>query len=221
MENIIQNILCLGLGKVGTLVATLLSEQFEVTGMDIQVPHYNLDLPFKVITGDVSDTVLMKEKISQFDAVVSALPYYLNSSIAGIAHQQGKHYFDLTEDVNCTQEIKKLSATATAVMVPQCGLAPGMIGIIAADLAKEFDRLRSIEMRVGALPKQPNGALGYSLTWSANGLVNEYINDAEVIHHGVRKNVTSLQGKEMINLEGAALRGLLYFRRFRHHVRNL
>ena len=203
MNNKISNIVCLGLGKVGTLVGTLLSEQFEVTGMDQQAPHYRHKLPFRVLTGDVGDLTLMDETIRKYDAIVSALPYYLNNSIAKLAHKYGKHYFDLTEDVNATNQIKELSETATAVMAPQCGLAPGFIGIIAADLANGFDRLRSMEMRVGALPKYPNGALGYSLTWSANGLVNEYINDAEVIHHGKRKTVTSLQGKELINLEGA------------------
>jgi saccharopine dehydrogenase-like NADP-dependent oxidoreductase len=203
MENRINNVLCLGLGKVGTLVATLLSEQFDVTGMDKQAPPYTLTLPFKVVTADVSDLILLEETVRKFDAIVSALPYYLNNSIARLAHKYGKHYFDLTEDVTSTKEIRTLSETATAVMAPQCGLAPGFIGIIAADLAREFDRLRSIEMRVGALPKYPNGALGYSLTWSATGLVNEYVNDAEVIHDGKRKTVTSLQGKERINLEGA------------------
>ena len=199
----IEKVLTLGLGKVGTLVGLLLSKQFEVTGMDKQRPHYSYQLPFNVITGDVADAVLMEKLIAEHDAVVSALPYFLNKAIAKIAHDQGKHYFDLTEDVSTTEYIRGLSATATAVLAPQCGLAPGIIGIIGADLAKEFEKLRSIEMRVGALPKYPNGKMGYSFTWSAAGVVNEYINDAEAIHNGERKRVLSLQGKETINIEGA------------------
>jgi saccharopine dehydrogenase-like NADP-dependent oxidoreductase len=196
----INKVLCLGTGKVGTMVALLLSEQFEVTAMDKQVPP---DLPFHTLTGDIGDVSLMEETISKFDAVTCALPAYLNIAIARIAHKLGKHYFDLSEDVGSSSEIIKLAETAQAVIAPQCGLAPGLIAIISANLAKEFDRLRSIKMRVGALPKNPNGALGYSLTWSATGLVNEYINDAEVIHGGERKTVPSLQGKEVINLNGA------------------
>jgi saccharopine dehydrogenase-like NADP-dependent oxidoreductase len=118
----INKILSLGLGKVGTLVATLLSDQFEVTGMDKQDPHYNYELPFTIIPGDVSDLVLMEKMIGQFDAVVSALPYFLNSPVARIAHKLGKHYFDLTEDVPTTNEIRELSKTSKAVMAPQCGL---------------------------------------------------------------------------------------------------
>lgn len=200
----IEKVLTLGLGKVGTLVGVLLSKQFQVTGMDKQKPHYPYQLPFDVITGDVADEQLMQKLIAGYDAVVSALPYFLNKTIARIAHEQGKGYFDLTEDVETTRYIIGLSETATAVMAPQCGLAPGIIGIIGAHLAKDFDKLRSIEMRVGALPKYPNGKMGYSFTWSAAGVVNEYINDAEAIQNGQRKQVLSLQGKETINIEGAA-----------------
>jgi len=84
----------------------------------------------------------------------------------------------------------------------QCGLAPGFIGIVAAELCQRFTRLRDVELRVGALPRYPNGLMGYSFTWSPAGVINEYINDAEVIHNGVRKWVPSLDGIETINIEG-------------------
>ena len=87
-------------------------------------------------------------------------------------------------------------------MAPQCGLAPGLIGIIGNDLALKFDELRDIELRVGALPRYPNGQLAYSFTWSPFGVINEYINDAEVIQNGVKKTVPSLDGFEYINIEG-------------------
>ena len=62
--------------------------------------------------------------------------------------------------------------------------------------------MRDIELRVGALPRYPNGLLAYSFTWSPAGVINEYLNDAEVIHNGVRKMVPSLDGTEYINIEG-------------------
>ena len=64
-------------------------------------------------------------------------------------------------------------------MAPQCGLAPGLIGIIGKDLTLNFDTLRDIELRVGALPRYPNGQMAYSFTWSPHGVINEYLNDAE------------------------------------------
>ncbi len=197
-----KKVLCLGLGKVGTLVATMLSKQFTVTGVDKNKPHYDYKQPFKVVAADVTDKKVMEALIKKHDAVVSALPYFLNKPIAKFAHDLKKHYFDLTEDVPTTDYIIKLSKTAKSVMAPQCGLAPGIIGIIGADLARDFSEVRSIEMRVGALPLYPNGDMGYAFTWSPAGVVNEYINDAEAIHSGKRKMVPSLEEKETIFIDG-------------------
>ncbi|MBC8304930.1 MAG: saccharopine dehydrogenase NADP-binding domain-containing protein [Pelagibacterales bacterium] len=160
-----KNILVLGLGKVGSLVGTLLSSKFNVKGLDQNKPHYNYKLSFDVIQGDVADLKSMKSILKDFDAVVSALPFFLNKNIAKLAHDLNLHYFDLTEDVKTTKYIKKLSKTAKKIMAPQCGLAPGLIGIIGNDLAMQFDELRDNELRVGALPRKPKGQLAYSITW--------------------------------------------------------
>lgn len=197
-----KKVLTLGLGKVGTLVATLLSKKFDVIGIDKVNPHYDYELPFDIKKGDVTDLDFMRDQIKACDAVISALPFFLNKPIAQLAYEEGKHYFDLTEDVSTTNFIRKLSETATSVMAPQCGLAPGLIGIVGADLTKDFTKLRDIELRVGALPRYPNGLMAYSFTWSPAGVINEYINDAEAIHNGERKMVTSLDGIEYINIEG-------------------
>lgn len=195
-----KNVLVIGMGKVGSLVGTLLAKRFAVTGMDLRQP--STPLPFDVLLGDVNDINFLVNTLKNFDAVVSAMPYNLNLPIAQTAHKLGIHYFDLTEDVPTTTAIREMAKTATAVMAPQCGLAPGLIGIIGADLAKRFTKLRDIELRVGALPRFPNGLMGYSFTWSPAGVINEYINDAEVIHNGEVKMVTSLDGIEHIQIEG-------------------
>ena len=70
------------------------------------------------------------------------------------------------------------------MFVPQCGLAPGFISIAAYDLAKRFEKLNRVRMRVGALPLFPSNALKYNLTWSTAGLINEYCNACHVIHDG-------------------------------------
>jgi saccharopine dehydrogenase-like NADP-dependent oxidoreductase len=197
-----HNILVIGMGKVGSLVGILLSKRFKVTGLDKNMPHYSTPLPFKVIQGDVSELSFLEKTVPNYTIVVSCMPYYLNLPIAKIAHQHGIHYFDLTEDVTTTNAIRKLSETGSSVMAPQCGLAPGFIGIIGADLCKRFEKIRDIELRVGALPQFPNGLLGYSFTWSPAGVINEYINDCEVIHNGVRKMVPALDGIEKINVGG-------------------
>ena len=195
-----KNIAVVGLGKVGSLVATLLSENFTVTGIDQRQPADAM--PFDIATGNVTDAAFIKQTLTGKDAVVSCLPYSLNLPIAQAAFELGIHYFDLTEDVPTTAAIREMAKTAKGAMVPQCGLAPGFIGIVGANLYNKFTKLRDVELRVGALPKYPNGQMAYSFTWSPAGVINEYINDAEVIHNGVRKMVSSLDGLEMINIEG-------------------
>ncbi|WP_051292987.1 saccharopine dehydrogenase family protein [Olivibacter sitiensis] len=195
-----NHIAIIGLGKVGSLVGTLLSEDFQVEGLDRFLSSD--DFTFPVVTGDVTDEALLKSFLKNKQGVVSCLPYHLNIGVAEVAHELGIHYFDLTEDVMTTTAVRRLAQTARGAMVPQCGLAPGFIGIVGADLCKRFTKLRDIELRVGALPRYPNGLLGYSFTWSPAGVINEYIKDAEVIHNGVRKFVPSLEGIETINIEG-------------------
>lgn len=196
----IKSIAVLGLGKVGSLVATLLSSKFEVTGVDHQ--PMKEDLPFEVIVDDVSDEQAMRELLADKDAVVTCLPYFLNIKLAEIAVDLGVHYFDLTEDVPTLHAIKKMAENSRSVLAPQCGLAPGFIGILGAGLYREFSEIRSVKMRVGALPLHPMGQLGYSFTWSADGVINEYLNDAEVIHNGERKMLASLDDVEIINING-------------------
>ena len=96
----------------------------------------------------------------------------------------GCHYFDLTEDVAATREIKQIAEGANTVCMPQCGLAPGFIGIVAHHMTKAFDKLDEVKMRVGALPAFPTNALKYNLTWSVDGLINEYCHPCEAIHDG-------------------------------------
>ncbi len=196
----IDKIGILGLGKVGSLVATLLSSKYVVEGMDQAEPEEAF--PFKIIKGDVSKDASIREFLKNKQAVVSCLPYFLNIKIAQTAADMGVHYFDLTEDVPTLNAIRKMSKNSKAVLAPQCGLAPGFIGILGAGLYSQFSEIRSVKLRVGALPLHPMGQLGYSFTWSAEGVINEYLNDAEVIHNCQRKMVSSLDDVESINING-------------------
>ncbi len=197
----IKHIGVVGLGKVGSLVGTLLHAVFPVVeGLDKHAPGEPVH--FDVVTGEVTDEKVLDNFLADKDAVVSCLPWHLNIKVAEAAYRKGIHYFDLTEDVPTTAAIREMAKTHKGVMAPQCGLAPGFIGIVGANLYKRFTKIRDVELRVGALPRYPNGLMGYSFTWSPAGVINEYINDCEVIHNGVRKMVPALDGTEVINIEG-------------------
>jgi saccharopine dehydrogenase-like NADP-dependent oxidoreductase len=197
----------LGLGKVGTLAATLIGESgFAVTGFDARTPRE--DLPFRAMTADLADAAATAEALKPFEAVLSCLPYRLNVGVAKAAHGLGLHYFDLTEDVSTTRAIIDMSVTANGVMAPQCGLAPGFVGIVGADLARQFDRCRAIRLRVGALPRNPTGLMGYAFNWSPEGVVNEYLNDCEVIEEGRHKWVSPMEWVETLYIDGSSSKPL-------------
>lgn len=199
----INNVLVIGLGKVGSLVATLLQESgFLVTGLDNETTDQH---SFPVLQKNVTHTQSLKAAFKGKQAVVSCLPYHLNLKVAKAAYKAGIHYFDLTEDVKTMEYIKDLSRTSSAVQAPQCGLAPGYIAIVGASLAKRLNKLRSIELRVGALPQHPKGEIAYAFNWSAAGVVNEYLNDCHVIQDGEIKTVPPMQDIESIVIQGHAL----------------
>ncbi|MZH02032.1 MAG: L-lysine dehydrogenase [Nitrospinae bacterium] len=203
MAKLIKSVLVIGLGRVGSLAAILLqSNGYQVTGFDTSPEK---DYPFKVVSASVTDDVALDQAIAGHDATLTCLPFHLNLAVAKKVHQTGRHYFDLTEDVPTTTAIREMSESSKGIMAPQCGLAPGFVGICGANLAREFERLRSMELRVGALPQHPRGLLGYAFNWSAEGVVNEYLNDCEVIQDGQRATVPAMEGLETIVIDGVQL----------------
>jgi len=200
----LERIAVLGLGKVGKLAACLLHDSgFDVVGYDAGQLPAELGFPCRLLS--VDDASALEQALSSRQAVLSCLPYHLNAGVARVAQRLGLHYFDLTEDVPTTLLIRELAETADGVMAPQCGLAPGFIGIVGADLVNRFERVRSLKLRVGALPQNPTGMLGYAFNWSPEGVVNEYLNDCEVIEEGERKWVSAMEWLETIHIGGVQL----------------
>ncbi|QXC61009.1 saccharopine dehydrogenase NADP-binding domain-containing protein [Aquihabitans sp. G128] len=204
----IQRIQVVGLGKVGELVAHLLAEAgYEVCGADVRPRD---DLPFATKVVDVGDPATLRASLADVDAVVSCLPYHRNLAVAEAAGTACVHYFDLTEDVATTARVRALAAEVErdevdVVFAPQCGLAPGLIGIVGASLAEHFRTVRHMELRVGALPQHPAGLLGYAFNWSPEGVVNEYLNDSEVIREGRRQLVPAMTELETVVIGGTRL----------------
>lgn len=153
---------------------------------------------------DATDASQLATTMGDCQSVISALSYHHNPAVAAAALDAGVSYFDLTEDVETTAQVRAIADKAGdgQIFMPQCGLAPGFISIIASHLAKEFDELNTVHMRVGALPLYPTGTLKYNLTWSTDGLINEYCNPCDAIHHGERIDVLPLEGLEEFSLDG-------------------
>ncbi|SIR58828.1 saccharopine dehydrogenase C-terminal domain-containing protein [Bosea sp. TND4EK4] len=202
-----QRVAVLGAGQIGAIIAGMLAEQgHDVTLADASQTRLGqmAGRRFATETVDAADLGALRAFLKERDIVVSACPYFLNKGIATVAAETGTHYFDLTEDVATTAYIKELGATADVALVPQCGLAPGFICILGADMAARFESVRTIKMRVGALPLYPTNALRYNVTWSVDGLINEYCNPCEIVFDGQPTLVPALEGIESVMIDGVA-----------------
>ncbi|GGK28830.1 saccharopine dehydrogenase family protein [Salinarimonas ramus] len=202
-----KDIVVVGAGKIGRIVARMLAEtgDYSVTLADrdrTALARATQDTAVVPAALDITDWEALRARLSGAFAVVSAAPFQLTAPIADAAAATGTHYLDLTEDVATTRRVKALAEGATSAFIPQCGLAPGFISIVANDLASGFDTLDEVKLRVGALPQFPTNALNYNLTWSTDGVINEYIEPCEAIRDGRLVQAAALDEREEFSLDG-------------------
>jgi saccharopine dehydrogenase-like NADP-dependent oxidoreductase len=207
-----QTVLVLGAGKIGALISGLLAQsgayRVQLADRDVAAAagvaqaHGLPELQPVRLEATDPEALAAQLRTHHAEAVVSSLPYHCNPIVARVAREAGVHYFDLTEDVAVTRRVSALAREAERAFVPQCGLAPGFISIAGGELIRHFDSLRSVRLRVGALPQHPHNVLKYSLTWSTEGLINEYGNPCEAIVDGRLVEVRPLEGLEEIEIDG-------------------
>jgi saccharopine dehydrogenase-like NADP-dependent oxidoreductase len=200
----VKRIIVLGAGKIGIAVARMLQDagSYDVTLADSVASAERDAAGIARLRLDVADAAALRSALAGHDAVVSALPFFLDVAVAEAARAVGIHYFDPTEDVRTARRIREIAQGAATAFVPQCGLAPGFIAIIANHLVNRFDEPQDVLLRVGALPQYPDNVLKYNLTWSTDGLINEYCNPCEVIHEGGRHERPPLEALDQFTLDG-------------------
>jgi saccharopine dehydrogenase-like NADP-dependent oxidoreductase len=205
----LRRVALFGAGKIGRMIAALLSASgdYELVVADIderRIDRVARHPRVSVARVDVNDPGAVAPLLQGRDSLISALSFRHNQQLADTAAERGISYFDVTEDVATSRRIETIAQTARTgqIFMPQGGLAPGFVSILAMHLAKAFDRLDTVHLRVGALPRFPSNALRYNLTWSTDGLINEYCNPCEVIRDGRRAEVPPLEGLEHFWLDG-------------------
>ena len=202
-----KNVVIVGAGKIGGAIARMLvaTGDYAVTVADhseAQLAAIERGPAVATVAINITDRAALTALLKGKFAVLSAAPFHLTGAIAEAAVEAGIHYLDLTEDVATTQRVKTLADGSSHALIPQCGLAPGFIAIVGMALARRFDTLDTLRLRVGALPQFPSNALGYNLTWSTAGVINEYCQPCEAIVGGTRVKVPALEGLEHFALEG-------------------
>jgi saccharopine dehydrogenase-like NADP-dependent oxidoreductase len=204
-----HRILLLGAGKIGSAIGRLLqaSGDYRVTAGDTDAAALaRLAESAGVATRKISaaDGRALAKEMKGFDAVVSACSFAVNPIIAEAAKKSGISYFDLTEDRETTRKVSAIAQKCAdgQIFMPQCGLAPGFVSIAAHDLSLQFEKIDEVRMRVGALPQFPTNEMKYNLTWSTDGLINEYGNPCEAVHDGRLIEILPLEGLEHFSLDG-------------------
>lgn len=204
-----HQVLLLGGGKIGRMIAHILTSSGDYK---VKVGDHDAAVLERISSQSQVETVQLEavnhddlvNAMQGCDSVISALSFRFNPGVAEAALKTGTSYFDLTEDVETTRRVRNTASQAkpNQIFMPQCGLAPGFISIVAYDLTRQFDRIDRVHMRVGALPQFPIGELKYNLTWSTDGLINEYCNPCEAIQEQQRIEVLPLEGLEHFSLDG-------------------
>jgi saccharopine dehydrogenase-like NADP-dependent oxidoreductase len=203
-----NTIVVLGAGKIGRMVAHFLghSGDYRVRVGDSQKAAVDQIVSnvraCEGQTVDFGSEADLDRILDGANAVISCAPFHCNPLIAERAKLAKVHYLDLTEDVAVTRKVQELAADAESAFIPQCGLAPGFITLCAVHLLEGMTDIRDLRMRVGALPRFPSNMLRYNLTWSTEGLINEYCQPCEVVLDGELRQVQPLENLESLVVDG-------------------
>lgn len=206
-----MNYLLLGAGLQGTAIAHDLLRHAEGTTALVAVDSDGdalerlagrlADPRLRPIHGYVQDQAFLAPLLRDADVVISAVNYWYNAPLAAQAIEHRAHFLDLGGNNDVVAREFALDARARqqgVAVVPDCGLAPGLAGILGYWLTTRLERVASLRLRVGGLPLQPRPPMNYKLVFSVDGLINEYVEPAVVIRGGRLDTVPSLTELESI-----------------------
>ncbi len=155
----------------------------------------------KTLALDVKDAAAVKRALAGVDAALSAVPYYLNGPLAALAAAAGVHWCDLGGKTEIVLEQKKLAPLAQQkgiTIVPDCGLAPGLVNILAEAAIRKLEKVASCRLFVGGLPQKPEPPLNYQLVYSLEGVLDYYTTDSWVLENGRPAKRTALSELEPV-----------------------
>lgn len=155
---------------------------------------------------DATDDAQLKEVMSLGDVVINALFYAFNEKVARTAIAAGVHCVDLGGHIGgATDAVLGLSTEAEkkgVTLIPDLGVAPGMINILSGYGAGKLDKAESIRLFVGGIPVEPEPPLNYNIVFSLEGVFDHYTDPSLVIREGEVKEVPSLSEIEMVRFDG-------------------
>jgi len=154
---------------------------------------------------DAGDEKTVYECLKNYDSAVSCVTYKYNPILTKAAIRAKCHMVDLggnNDTVNTQLEMDQEAKEAGVIIIPDCGLAPGMVAIMASDAVSKLDEIKSLKIRVGGLPQSPRPPLNYQMVFSAEGLINEYWEPCVILENGEKKIVDPMTSVEELQFEG-------------------
>jgi lysine 6-dehydrogenase len=195
----------MGLGAAFDLAAQSDVEQVTVADMVVTRTRIVAEQVGKKVRGvqaNVSDPKAAVELMRGHAAVISCVNYWYNEQLARAAIEAGTNFCDLGGNNDVVDKELALDAEAKRAgvnIIPDCGLAPGMVAVLVAHGAGRFKKLEEIHIRVGGLPQNPKPPLNYQLVFSVEGLINEYVERARVLRDGTITEVESMTEIEALD----------------------
>jgi lysine 6-dehydrogenase len=162
-----------------------------------------------VISINADNTNHLKNYFQKVDVAISAIPYRFNYKLAKIAIETKTHFVDLGGNNTIVENERSLFSKAKkndVTIIPDSGLAPGLVSIITRDIVDHMDTVDSVKLRVGGLPRYPQPPLNYQIVFSPYGLINEYVENAIILDHGKilwKKSMTEVESLEFPKPFGA------------------
>ena len=206
-----MRMLVLGAGLQGSACAFDLLQNPEVTEVrlaDIRIEHLAEFLaPYsgsRLIPThlDVRDHEAVRALMRESDAAMSAIPYYFNLDLARLAAETGTHFCDLGGNTEIVFQQKRLEGRARendCTIVPDCGLAPGMVNVLAQYGIEKLDKVKSVKIYVGGLPQHPEPPLNYQIVYSLEGVLDYYTTLSWMVRDGKRTQVKALSEREKVS----------------------
>jgi lysine 6-dehydrogenase len=203
-----MDVLIVGAGLMGRAIAFDLlnfSNNSKVTVVDKEkkfleeTKNFLKDKDIYLDILDINDLERIKQVFKKNDIAISAVPYNFNYNLTKLAIETNTHFIDLGGNNDIVQKQKTLKKQATknkVIIIPDCGLAPGMVSTITRDIVENLDAINSVKLRVGGLPQKPKPPLNYQIVFSPNGLINEYVEDTLVLENNqikTKKSMTEIE----------------------------
>lgn len=155
----------------------------------------------KTIQADINNTQQLQPIFKNADIIISAVPYHFNYHLTQLAIKTHSHFIDLGGNNNIVAQQRTLhtqAQKANVTIIPDNGLAPGLVSIITHDIVNTFDIIDTVKIRVGGIPQHPQPPLNYQLVFSIDGLINEYAEPALILDQGTITEKSSLTEIETI-----------------------